>query len=308
MVSINNRVLSNYQRKVLNTPAGWVRGVVMEPEDGYFYPEQEADMNLPPEVLIYCKRKTRRCGWSHALTREAVALCHLNPDMTVIFVSMNLTDAFKKIEECKKFYYKIHPSARRPITVQNKTTIRISHGRGRYSEIMAMFQPRGMPGRNIILIIDEADHIVDLKDTLQSAIPNIIQGDSRIKIGGSVYRDHGAFNDMWNLDFGSDFDAKTSRILERCFKRSEVYWWQVPWLLDPVSRDSSMDTKERAPKMETKERVLAFGSDRLKLAFATLPKEDFQQEFELKAVKEGMSLVPWDAILKVSADPNFPNG
>jgi len=294
--------------ETLRTPAGWCRGVVLDPRDARFYPEQEEDVNIfLDKTLIYGKRKSRRCGWSHALTRGAVAACHLQPDMSVYFVSMNLADAYKKIEECKKFYYQIHPQARLPVVAgkDNRTTIAFQHSKSQYSEIVATFHPRGMPGRNLIIIIDEADHILDLQATLDAAIPNIVQGNSKVIIGGSVHRDHGPFFDMFNLDLGKVFGEKEAALLKEHIVFKELYWWQVPWLLNR-SEGTKLKTAEvarvEAPKMKTIDRVKRFGSERLQLAFAMMPLEDFRQEYELYSMREGSALIDWDLILRASDD------
>jgi hypothetical protein len=304
MKSGGSRLLTSRQRAILRTPAGWCRAVVTDPAKGLFYPEQAADISLPPHVLFYIKRKARRCGWSHALTRESVAECHLEPNISVYFVSMNLPDAYKKIEECKRFYYDIHPGAQRPITAQNKTMLRFSHGKGAYSEIHASFRVRGMPGRDIRIKIDEADHIADLRTAIQDATPNIIQGKSYLKIGGTVNRDHGPFWDFFQMNTDQIFDdPKIAELMRKSFMRSELFWWQVPWQLNPEARKNPQRVKDVAPAMATDERVEAFGSDRLRISRAILGIEDFQQEFELKVVSGGASLIDWDLILKASDDP-----
>jgi len=299
--------LTDKQAEQLRKPAGWCRGFIGEKQP-VFYPEQEWDINLPSNVLIYCKRKTRRGGWSHGLVHRAVSLAHLVPDISIYFVSINLNDAFKKIEECKKLYYEIHPDARLPLDRENMQQLRFRHGRASYSEIEAVFKPRGMPGRNIQVVIDEADHILDLQATLQAAVPNTIQGNSQLIVGGSVLRDHGPFWDLFNLDIGEIFkgslDDEAIGLLRSCVVRKELFWWQVPWLLNPEARKNPSRVASEAPVMETKDRVVKFGSDRLKVNFA-INNEDFQQEYELKAVKEGTSVIPWDFILRASNDPEM---
>lgn len=293
----------------MRTPAGWCRALVLDPAKARFYREQEADMNLPPDVLIYCKRKSRRCGWSHSLTRRAVAISHIHPDTATYFVSMNLADAYKKIEECEKFYHEIHPDARLPITANNRTSLRFQHGKASYSEIVATFRPRGMPGKNLHIIVDEADHILDLQATLQAAIPNIVQGHSQLLVGGSVYRDNGPFWDLFNLDLGAVLNDEAAKLLQGHIRKSELFWWQVPWLLKTEYTKGGYASLDKiaieAALMDTRTRVLTFGSDRLKLTFATMSLEDFQQEFELRAIKEGVALIPWEAILKCSSDPEM---
>jgi len=302
---MKKRYLSTRQREILRTPAGWCRGVVLDSADGLFYPEQEADMNLPDNVLFYAKRKSRRCGWSHGLTRESVAEAHLIPDLSIYFVSMSLENAYKKIEECLRFYHGVHPAAQRPLVEKNRMMLRFSHGKGRYSEIIATFRARGMPGRNIYIKIDEADHIPDLKGTIQDSAPNVIQGKSRMKIGGTVNRDSGPFWDFFNMDFEKLFpgDEKMKKLLARAFRKAECFWWDVPWLLNPEARLNRFEVKKLAPHMTTQERVMEFGSDRLRITFAMFPLEDFQQEFELKAIKSGAAVIPWEQILAVSSDP-----
>ena len=276
----------------------------MDRTKGLFYPEQVADMSLPRNVLFYVKRKCRRCGWSHSLIHESVAECHLEANISVYFVSMNLQDAYKKIEECKRFYHEVHPQAQRPIIAQNRTMIRFGHGKGNYSDIIATFRARGMPGRDIKIKIDEADHIADLREAIQDAAPNIIQGNSYLKLGGTVNRDHGPFFDFFDMDFGKIFpDPAISKILKKAFRRSELYWWQVPWLLNPVARKNRLMVGQTAPALDTRARVSEFGSDRLKLTFAMLPLEDFQQEFELRIIQSGSSLISWELILAASSDP-----
>lgn len=295
--------LSKEKIEQLRQPAGWCKGVVLDPKKAQFYPEQRYDMNLPENVLIYCKRKSRRCGWSHGLTRRAVALAHIHPDMSIYFVSMNLADAYKKIEECERFYYDVHPDARLPIESNNRTMLRFAHGHACFSEIVATFKPRGMPGRHLQIVVDEADHIPDLKSTLQAAIPNIVQGRSQLLVGGSVYRASGPFWDLFNLDVGSMLDPEAAKLLRPSFERRELFWWQVPWLVDRAQIRERDKIMLEAPAMETRERVMRFGSDRLKLTFATMPLEDFKQEFELCPIAEGASLVPWEVILRCSDDP-----
>jgi hypothetical protein len=276
----------------------------MDPADGLFYPEQAEDMSLPPHVLFYIKRKPRRCGWSYSLEHESVAECNLEPDISVYFVSMNLSDAYKKIEACKQFYYKVHPGAQRPLIAQNKTMLRFGHGKGSYSEIHAAFRVRGMPGRHIRIKIDEADHIADLRTAIQDATPNIIQGKSYLKIGGTVNRDHGPFWDFFQMNTDNIFDdPKIAKIMRKSFRRSELFWWQVPWQLNPEARKNPGRVKELALGMETDARVEAFGSDRLRISRAILGLEDFQQEFEIRVVSGGSSLIDWDLILKASDDP-----
>jgi hypothetical protein len=300
--------LSQETIEKMRTPAGWCRALVLDPAHARFYREQEADMNLPHDVLIYCKRKSRRCGWSHSLTRRAVAMSHIFPDTATYFVSMNLADAYKKIEECEKFYHEIHPDGRLPIIANNRTSLRFQHGKASYSEIVATFRPRGMPGKNLQIIVDEADHILDLQATLQAAIPNIVQGHSQLLVGGSVYRDHGPFWDLFNLDLSTVLNDEAAKLLQGHIRKSELFWWQVPWLLkkEYCKGYASLDKVAiEAALMDTRTRVLTFGSDRLKLTFATMALEDFQQEFELRAIKEGVALIPWEVILKCSADPEM---
>ena len=301
-----DRKLSKETIEKMRTPAGWCRALVLDPAKARFYREQEQDLNLPPETLIYVKRKSRRCGWSHGLTRRAVAISHIHPDTSTYFVSMNLADAYKKIEECEKFYHEIHPDGRLPMVMNNRTTLRFQHGKASYSEIVATFKPRGMPGKNLQIVVDEADHILDLQSTLQAAIPNIVQGRSQLIVGGSVYRDHGPFWDLFNLDLGDILNEEASKLLAGHIVKRELFWWQVPWLVRNCDGQAMLDKLAiEAPQMDTKTRVLTFGSDRLQLTYATMALEDFQQEFELRAIKEGESLVSWETILKVSADPEY---
>jgi hypothetical protein len=127
-------------------------------------------------------------------------------------------------------------------------------------------------------------------------------------IGGSVYRDHGPFWDLFNLDLSAVLNEEAAKLLQGHIRKSELFWWQVPWLLK-IEYCKDYKTLDKvaieAALMDTRTRVLTFGSDRLKLTFATMALEDFQQEFELCAIKEGIALIPWEAILKCSSDPEM---
>ena len=131
----------------------------------------------------------------------------------------------------------------------------------------------------------------------------MVQGNSKILIGGSVYRDHGPFWDLFNLDLSQTLGKDTATLLRNHIRFTELYWWQVPWLINKTARSNPDVVAKSAPMMDTRDRVMEFGSDRLKLIFATMPIEDFKQEFELCAMREGTSLVPWDFILRASKDP-----
>jgi phage FluMu gp28-like protein len=75
------------------------------------------------------------------------------------------------------------------------------------------------------------------------------------------------------------------------FVRSATKWWEIEAFCSDVAK-----AKKIAPQLTTKERVERFASERLKIIFANMVIEDFQQEYEAEYVDETTAWISWAEI------------
>jgi len=66
--------------------------------------------------------------------------------------------------------------------------------------------------------------------------------------------------------------------------------------------------KEEAPRLTTAERVERFGSERLKLLFASMTTDAFQVECELAYADDTLAWLTWDEIVACTASADMAGG
>lgn len=295
MSEVAKNILTDEEVEFVSRPSGWLYATSIEPVA--FYPTQRVWMDGVPGNILELTRKSRRVGYTYAKAQGAVALAHTHPGSTVIFTSMNLQEAYDKIEVARQAYYAAHPDVRRPLVTETKTMLEFAHDSRTVSRIVCMFKPRGQKGRGIFVCIDEFNYILNQEEVLTAAIPNIQHG-GRISVGGSVHSGSQFFDEMWDGTFKEGLDDELRSLLTDAVVRIEVPWWRCPYLVGEKWVTRMKEVNERAQRMGTRERVMTFGSQRLKMIYAVSYEDHFLQEYELVPIADGASVIPWEVILR----------
>lgn len=224
------------------------------------------------------ERKSRQIAWSWLSAAEAVAEGILERQSS-IFVSINLDEATEKIRYARSVMEALNPKYRPPLKRDNETTLQFSNGARLIS--LAARPPRGKARFNVYL--DEFAHVQRDREIYKGAVPIISKG-GRLRTGSSTLGASGLF---WEID------TQSMQTYPDYTRKCTPWWETYAFSLNPV------EARKLASAMDTFQRVEMFGNDRIKVIYANVPEEDFQQEYEGEYVDETTAWIPWEEIQAV---------
>lgn len=231
--------------------------------------------HLNDDSIFRIESKSRQIAWSWTAAAEAVAEAVLYAAPS-IFVSINLNEAVEKIRYARAIYESLEVGNLPRITRDNQLGLEFANG-GRLESLPSK-APRGKARFNVYL--DEFAHVQRDRLIYTGALPVISKG-GRIRIGSSPF---GASGQFWEI-FSESIQPYPG------YTRKRTPWW------DTYAFCTDVKTARRlAPAMLTQDRVERFGNDRIRILFANLPLEDFQQEYEAEFVDETTAWITWDEI------------
>lgn len=229
---------------------------------------------LNNDSMFAIERKCRQVGWSFLIALRGVLDAILEKRSSV-YNSINQFEAQDKIKYARAIYYNLESPYKLPkIITDNKNEIEFDNG----ARLVSTASARGKPQSNFFM--DEAAHKINARQIYTAAVPVISKGGT-FRMGSSTLGASGLF---WEIDTES---------LQQYpgFVRTATYWWEVEAFCVDVAK-----AKKLAPQMPTKERVEKFASSRLKIIFANMVIEDFQQEYEAAYVDESTAWITWAEI------------
>lgn len=229
---------------------------------------------LNNDSMFAIERKCRQVGWSFLIALRGVLDAILDGRSSV-YNSINKDEAQDKIRYARAIYENFKCPYRLPtILTDNKNELEFDNG----ARLVSTANARGKPNSNFF--IDEAAWKPNAREIYTAAVPVISKGGT-FRIGSST---NGASGLFWEIDTESlqSFPG---------FVRTSTKWWQTEAFCVNVS-----EAKKNAPQMLTKERVEKYATERLKMIFANMVLEDFQQEYEAEYVDETTAWITWAEI------------
>ena len=231
--------------------------------------------HLCDDSTFRIEAKSRQIAWSWLTGAEAMADAILE-GRDSIFVSINKEEAKEKIRYARQVYESIREIRLPKLIKDSAFGLELENG-ARLTSVPAR-PPRGRARSNVYL--DEFAHVMyDVQ--IYKAAPPIIAKGGRLRIGSSTF---GASGRFWEI-----FEQKIIPYPD--YVRKLTPWWEVFAFCTNVP-----EARVLAPKMLTGHRVELFGNSRIKMLFANMPLEDFQQEFEALFVDETTAWISWEEI------------
>lgn len=230
--------------------------------------------------------KARQTGLSFLMAAEALALSHLKPTHTGIFVSYRMDDATEKIRHADMLYESLPSRWKRRRVTDNKTSLEFEDGRGRRSRLISLpcRDPRGKGKADVYL--DEMPFMRQPRKIYTAAVPIISRGGGVLTVGSTPLGKNDPF-----------YEIMTDISAYPLYQRFRVAWWDCPELCTNVPAARLL-----APTTATDERVARFGTATLKAIRASLDLDSFGQEYELAFVDGAVAFVPWELIQAATRD------
>lgn len=229
---------------------------------------------LNNDSMFAIERKCRQVGWSFLIALRGVLDAILDGRSSV-YNSINQFEAQDKIKYARAIYHNLESPYKLPkIITDNKNEIEFDNG----ARLVSTANARGKPNSNFFG--DEFAWKQNAREIYTAAVPVISKGGT-FRIGSST---NGAGGMFWEIDTESmqPFPG---------FVRTATKWWEIEAFCVDVAK-----AKKEAPQLQTKERVERFASSRLKIIFANMVLEDFQQEYEAEYVDETTAWISWAEI------------
>lgn len=229
---------------------------------------------LNNDSMFAIERKCRQVGWSFLIALRGTMDAILDGRSSV-YNSINQFEAQDKIKYARAIYHNLESPYRLPkIVTDNKNEIEFDNG----ARLVSTANARGKPNSNFFG--DEFAWKQNAREIYTAAVPVISKGGT-FRIGSST---NGAGGLFWEIDTESlqPFPG---------FVRSATKWWEIEAFCTDVAK-----AKKQAPNLITKNRVELFASERLKIIFANMVIEDFQQEYEAEYVDETTAWISWAEI------------
>ena len=245
--------------------------VELDPWQEYFIKDQNTFI-----ILL----KGRQEGFSFAVAAKKFIELQ-SPDvknMTVQFVSFNLSDAVDKIRYISIMAHSIPEKYRKKIAYETKTSIEFyDKGEKTTSRLLSIAcrPPRGKPGD---VVLDEFGiyGVNKAKLIYTAALPSITRGGS-ITIGSTPLGTLGMFYEIYS-----------NKKEYKNFTRYLVPWWQS----SPLCKDIMKAREAGVKDMATEERVRLWGKKILRMEYTALDFQSFQQEYECVFVDSAESYIP----------------
>lgn len=233
---------------------------------------------LNDDGMFRADLKSRQISWSFVSAADGLADAILS-GRSSIYVSINQNEAKEKIRYALAIREALPPSLQPKLIRKNELAIELANG-ARLESLPAK-PPRGKPQVNIYL--DEFAHVRDDEQIYTGGLPAMAKG-GRLKMGSSPLGASGVFWEVFSQQLR----------LYPGYTRKVTPWWLVHAFCTNVR-----EAKKLAPNVPTAQRVDLFGNDRIKMLYANLPEEDFQQEFECLFIDETTSWITWDELKRV---------
>jgi phage FluMu gp28-like protein len=230
--------------------------------------------------------KSRQTGLSFVMAAEALALAHLKPEHTAIFVSYRMDDATEKVRHADMLYDSLPARWKRRRVVDNKTSLEFEDGRGHRSRLISLpcRDPRGKGKADVYL--DEMPFMRKPRQIYTAAVPIISRGGGTLTVGSTP------------LGKGDQFyEIMTDEAAYPLYRRFSVGWWDCPEFCTNVPAARLL-----APTMTTDQLVARFGTASLKAIRASMDLESFEQEYCLCFVDAAVAFIPWDLIQAATRD------
>lgn len=229
---------------------------------------------LNNDSMFAIERKCRQVGWSFLIALRGVLDAVLDGRSSV-YNSINKDESHDKIRYARAAYENFECPYRLPrIITDNKNELEFENG----ARLVSTANARGKPNSNFFM--DEAAHKKNAREVYTAAVPVISKGGT-FRMGSSTLGASGLF---WEIDTES-FQPFPNYV------RTSTKWWEVDAFCTDVAK-----AKREALQMDTRERVERFATERLKIIFANMVLEDFQQEYEAEYVDETTAWITWAEI------------
>lgn len=231
--------------------------------------------------------KSRQTGLSFFYAAEGLALAHLKPEHSAIYVSYNLDDAKEKIRHAAMLYESLPAKWQKRRVTDNKTELEFEDNKGRRSRLISLpcRDPRGKGKADVYL--DEMPFMRQPQKIYTAAVPIISRGGGRLTIGSTPLGKGDLFYEILE---GRPEDYPM-------YQRFRVGWWDCPEFCTNVP-----PARLLAPTMSTDQLVGRFGTDSLKAIRASLDLESFEQEYCLAFVDAAVAFIPWELIQAATRD------
>lgn len=228
--------------------------------------------------------KSRRVGYSFICSLKAFvkAMDPARTNYTCQFVSYNESDSEEKINYVKQFYEATEPNARKKLISSNSREIKFLDANGKTTSRLISMPCRPPRGKGGDIILDEYGiYLPKMSAAVYTAALPVISRGGCISIGSSPLGKVGRF-----------YEVITDRKTYNSYQVYSIPWW--------FCRDLATDVhgaiKSGIDSMPTRQRVERFGTDIVKAIYASMPEEDFQQEYECLFVDDAESYIPLDLI------------
>lgn len=246
---------------------------------------------LTTDARYRCIEKGRQTGYSWVFAVEALARAHLRDAYTGVFVSYNLADSKEKITYAAQMHEELPLEYQKKKVIDSKLEIGFvsNSASKRISRIVSnpSKAPRGKTGD---IYLDELAHYKNDREVYKGSTALILRSKGQLTICSTPLGRRGMFWEIARQEirpFGS-------------YWRQKVPWWQCSFFCTNLR-----EAVRHAAQMTSAERVARWATKDVKEQFASLPLEDFQQEFEVLYIDEATSFFPYELILP-STDPDLP--
>lgn len=270
----------------LSTPEGFIQGACSVDEQAVSLYDYQIGL-MRSDSRFRGMLKSRQTGLSFFYAAEGLALTHLKPEHTAIFVSYNLDDAKEKIRHAAMLYESLPAKWKKRRVTDNKTELEFEDAKGRRSRLISLpcREPRGKGKADVYL--DEMPFMRQPRKMYTAAVPIISRGGGRLTLGSTPLGKSDLFYEI--------MEGEPERYPH--YARYRVAWWDCPEFCTDVEA-----ARRDAPSLSTDERVARFGTETLREIRAALDLDSFQQEYELTFIDGAVAFIPWDAIQAATRD------
>jgi phage FluMu gp28-like protein len=232
--------------------------------------------HLEDDSTFRIENKSRQIAYSFTIAAEAVANAVLYGTSS-LFQSLNLEEAREKIRYARAVYDYLRVKNLPAITQPDTTT-----ALGFANKARIISSP-GTPQRGkarFWFYLDEWGHQRYDRENYVAALPIITKGGA-LRGGSSPMGASGLF---WEIQ---------TEALRKYpgFARKVTPWWEIQAFCTDVRK-----ARRLAPTLSTSDQVEMFGNDRIKVIYANMLEEDFQQEYCCIFVDESTAWITWEEI------------
>lgn len=278
--------LRDWAASRLATVPGFIEGATsVDDRPTRLYDYQHALMNSTSRFRGMLK--ARQTGLSFVMAAEGLALAHLKPQHTAIFVSYRMDDATEKIRHAGMLYESLPAKWKKRRVTDNKTSLEFEDGKGRRTRLISLpcREPRGKGKADVYL--DELPFMRQSRRMYTAAVPIITRGGGTLTLGSTPLGKGDLFYDI--------MAGETEQ--SRQYQKFRVGWWDCPDLCTDVTAARAL-----AATLTTDQMVARFGTDTLQLIRASLDLESFEQEYGLAFVDAAVAFIPWELIQAATRD------